>query len=73
MSSILYFVKKKNGYILLNLFSDPFFLQAFREHDIEQVITKIHQISSQPTTIDELAETALSMLRGEGSPTSSDD
>ncbi|XP_076084970.1 uncharacterized protein LOC143055699 isoform X1 [Mytilus galloprovincialis] len=58
---------------LVQLLKDPFFLQAFREHDIEQVITKIHQISSQPTTIDELAETALSMLRGEGSPTSSDD
>lgn len=60
---------------LVQLLKDDFFLQAFKEHDIKHVLTKLQNISSQPSTIDELAHTAMGMLteEEEGSTPTNDD
>jgi hypothetical protein len=58
----------KCNFIFVFIFLDDFFLQAFKEHDIKHVLTKLQNISSQPSTIDELAQTALGMLTDEIGP-----
>lgn len=57
---------------LVQLLKDNIFLEVFREHGIEPLISKLHT-SGQPPTIQELAETVSRRLKGEPDSTSSSD